>query len=101
VTAGDPQAIVASDADLVGLLRVIRDLAERPESIDSSAVGRRLGWNDVDTAASLADARGRLLIWGMRVGGTPAPRFEDIELTVQGRRLLQRGSRPDPQPSHD
>jgi hypothetical protein len=29
-----------------------------------------------------------LLIWGMRVGGVPGPQFEDIELTVQGRRLL-------------
>jgi hypothetical protein len=40
------------------------------------------------TASALAEARARLLIWGMRVGGTPAPRFEDLELTVQGRRLL-------------
>jgi hypothetical protein len=28
------------------------------------------------------------LIWGIRVGGNPGPCFEDIELTVQGRRFL-------------
>ena len=80
-----------SDDDLFAMLRVIGDSSERSEPIDSAAVGRRLGWDDAVTASSLAEARERLLIWGMRVGGAPAPRFEEIELTVQGRRLLRQG----------
>jgi hypothetical protein len=78
-----------SDDDLLELLRVVSDFAERSDPLDSGDVGRRLGWSDTVTASSLAEARARLLIWGMRTGGTPAPRFEDIELTVQGRRLLR------------
>jgi hypothetical protein len=74
--------------DLLHLLRVIADSTDRSPQLDSSDVSRTLGWSDAVTASSLAEARARLLIWGMRVGGTPAPRFEDIELTVQGRRLL-------------
>jgi hypothetical protein len=77
-----------SDDELLDLLRVICDSTERSEALTSSDVSRRLGWSDAVTASSLAEARARMLIWGMRVGGTPAPRFEDIELTVQGRRLL-------------
>jgi hypothetical protein len=78
-----------TDDDLLAMLRVICDSDERSDPLDSIAVSRRLGWSDSFTASSLGEARARLLIWGMRVGGTPAPRFEDIELTVQGRRLLR------------
>ena len=91
MTVADPPAVAMSDDDLVALLRVIGDSSARSDPLDSSAVGRSLGWSDAVTASSLAEARERLLIWGMRVGGTPAPRFEDIELTVQGRRRLLAG----------
>ncbi len=77
-----------SDDDLLDLLRVISEFAEGSDPVDSSDVSRKLGWSDTVTASSLAEARTRLFIWGLRVGGTPGPRFEDIELTVQGRRLL-------------
>ena len=88
MTVADPPAVAMSDDDLFDLLRVIGDWAERADPLASSDVSRSLGWSDAVTASSLAEARARLLIWGMRVGGTPAPRFEDLELTVQGRRLL-------------
>jgi hypothetical protein len=79
---------VVPEDDLLDMLRLIGDSTERSDPLDSSDVSRRLGWSDAITASSLADARARLLIWGMRVGGTPGPRFEDIEITVQGRGLL-------------
>jgi hypothetical protein len=82
------EEIAVPDDGLLDMLRVIGDSTARSDQLDSRDVSRRLGWSDAVTASSLADARARLLIWGMRVGGTPAPRFEDIELTVQGRRLL-------------
>ena len=87
--AGPP----VSDDDLVAMLRVISESDGRSDALDSADVGRRLGWSDAVTASSLGEARARLLIWGMRSGGSPAPRFEDIELTVQGRRFLTAAER--------
>ena len=79
--------ISVSDDELLDLVRAIADSTVRSAPLDSGDV-RRLGWSEAVTSSSLAEARARLLIWGMRAGATPAPRFEDTELTVQGRRLL-------------
>ena len=78
----------ATDDHLAAMLRIIGDRDAANVQLDSAALGRRLGWTAGMTAAALAVAKGRLLILGIRVGGTPAPCFEDIELTVQGRRFL-------------
>jgi hypothetical protein len=78
--------VTMSDEDLLAMLRAIGRGGSDP--LDSRAVSRRLGWTDAMTASSLDDAKGRLLVWGIRVGGRPGPRFEDIELTVQGRRRI-------------
>jgi hypothetical protein len=86
LVGGDRQGVSMSDEDLLAMLRVIG--REGCDSLDSRAVSRRLGWTDAMTASSLDEAKGRLLVWGIRVGGTPGPRFEDIELTVQGRRRI-------------
>ena len=83
-----PTGVSMSDDDLLAMLQMIGDRDEPTECLDSNGVSRGLGWSDAMTAASLDEAKARLLIWGIRVGGTPAPRFEEIELTVQGRRLL-------------
>ena len=85
-----------SDHDLLAMLQIIGGLGVRAESLDSTTVSRKLGWADARTAASLGEAKARLLVWGIRVGGIPAPRFEDIELTVQGRRLLAAAHPPTP-----
>jgi hypothetical protein len=77
-----------TDEDLLALLRAIDAGDDRSGQLDSSGVARRLGWSAAATAASLGDAKSSMLIWGIRVGGTPAPCFEDLEVTVQGRRLL-------------
>jgi hypothetical protein len=78
----------ADDADdrLLVMLRTIRD--RDVAQLDNAALGRFLGWTDEMTAASLVEAKDRLLIWGIRVGGRHAPSFEEIELTVQGRRFV-------------
>jgi hypothetical protein len=86
LVSGSRQGVSMSDEDLLAMLRVIG--RERSDSLDSSAVSRRLGWTDAMTASSLDEAKSRLLVWGIRVGGMPGPRFEDIELTVQGRRRI-------------
>jgi hypothetical protein len=78
----------ASD-ELVAILVAIRDLDEAGHSVDNAAVARRLGWDPEVVADRLADARARILIWGVRGGGRSSPQFSDIELTVQGQRLLR------------
>ena len=80
------------DDSLAVLLQAIagRDAADGP--LDSATLCRRLGWTAAMTAQSLGVARSRLLIWGIRTGGNPAPCFDDIELTVQGRRFLSAGN---------
>lgn len=76
------------DDQLVTMLRMIGDRDSTAAELDSATLARHLGWTATRTAAALDAAKRRLLIWGIRVGGIPAPCFEDIELTVQGRRLL-------------
>jgi hypothetical protein len=76
---------MCADAELVSLLRVVREADAAREPIDSKALASRLGWSDERTANLLAEARQALLVWGVRVGGQLA----DLELTVQGRRLLR------------
>lgn len=77
----DPEA----DDQLIAMLRTIRDRdAAAAGELDSVTLARHLGWTAAMTAAVVAAAQSRLLIWGIRVGGTPAPCLEEIELTVQG-----------------
>jgi hypothetical protein len=73
---------------LVAMLRSIDGRDATADQLDSATLGRCLGWTAARTAASLDAAKAQLLIWGIRVGGTPGPCFEEIELTVQGRRFL-------------
>lgn len=88
MTTAKAKAVAMSDEDLLGMLRVIAESTHSAEPLTSGDLSRRLGWSDAVTSASLAAARERLLIWAIPTGGSPAPRFEDIELTVQGGRLL-------------
>jgi hypothetical protein len=91
---GHPPALDSeADDQLVAMLRTIGDGDATGEQLDSAALARRLGWTAARMAAALGEAKGSLLIWGIRVGGVPAPCFEEIELTVQGRRRLAAADR--------
>jgi hypothetical protein len=76
---------MCADEGLVSLPRVVREADDAGEPIDSQALASRLGWSDERTANLLVEAREAPLIWGIRVGGLLA----DLELTVQGGRLLR------------
>ena len=92
-TDQDPLDGARSEEHLVVMLRSIDERDAAAEQLDSAMLGRCLGWTAARTAASLEAAKARLLVWGIRVGGSPAPCFEDIELTVQGRRFLRAAAR--------
>jgi hypothetical protein len=79
---------MSDDAELLALLRAIRDGDAADDPMDNDMLSTRLGWTANDVALHLTSARDRMLIWGSRSGGTPAPRFTDLELTVQGRRFM-------------
>jgi hypothetical protein len=79
---------LVTDRQLLAMLRTIGDL-DAADRLDNATLSRSLGWTAAKTAATLGAARSRLLIWGIRVGGTPAPCFEDILLTVRGRRRVE------------
>ncbi len=78
------------DEELVEMLRSISRRDDASGQLDSASLGRCLGWTSTKTAASIDDAKGRLLVWAIRVSGSS---FEDIELTVQGRRFLRSAAR--------
>ena len=79
---------MSSDPSLLALLGAIRDGDEVGDPLDNDMLTTKLGWSPSEVAAQLEAARERMLIWGSRVGGTPAPQYVDLELTVQGRRLI-------------
>jgi hypothetical protein len=72
-------------ADLLAAIEA-GDTAGRPMSND--LLVERLGWGADRVAELLGEAREQMLVWGQRGYGTPGPRFESLELTVQGRRWL-------------
>ena len=73
---------------MIAMLAAIQDGDDRDELMTNDLLVRRLRWTADEVAAYLDEAKQRTLLWGRRTGGTPKPYFEDLELTVQGRRLL-------------
>jgi hypothetical protein len=86
---GASSTAIPTQDELIAMLTVIRDAEGGADSVDNGTLCRRLGWSEDVAASRLGVARDRLLIWGVRVGGQPRPRFVDLELTVQGRRFLR------------
>jgi hypothetical protein len=56
--------------------------------LDNEGIALELGLPLDEVSRRLGVAKARSLIWGFRDGRNPAPWFTDLELTVQGRRLL-------------
>jgi hypothetical protein len=48
-----------------------------------------LGWDLEHVAEALGMAKQQSLIWGQRGGHKPGPWFSELEVTVQGDRLLR------------
>jgi hypothetical protein len=71
------------------LLGALRRGDERGVVMSSEALVADLGWSPVDVADTVREAKAMMLIWGFGGGGQPQPRFDEIELTVQGNRYLR------------
>jgi hypothetical protein len=79
---------MADDDRIMELLTAVRDGDESGRPMSNGLLVEHLGWAAAEVADWLSTARGRLLIWGLPGWGNPRPQFTELELTVQGRRLL-------------
>jgi hypothetical protein len=90
MSAEAPEALPeVSDDDLLALLRAVDDADDGAGTVSNDVVGRSLGWAALVVSERLTVAKDRLLVWGVRVGGKSGPCYDDLELTVQGRRMLR------------
>jgi hypothetical protein len=78
-----------NDHQMVQLLGVVLGGDDSGAPVDNSIIAARLGWNLETVASCLNEAKERSLVWGQRSGDKPAPWFKELEITVQGRRLLR------------
>jgi hypothetical protein len=77
------------DLQMVQLLAVVLGGDDSGTPVDNSIIAKRLGWNLEVVAKLLNEAKERSLVWGQRSGDKPAPWFKELEITVQGRRLVR------------
>jgi len=77
-----------SESDRLLILLAAVDHAD-DEAVTNERLVAALGWSAEEVAESLEAAQAQMLVWGLRNGGVPKPHFEDVELTVQGQRLLR------------
>ena len=78
-----------NDQQMVEMLAVVLSGDDSGAPVDNSIIAARLGWNLEIVASCLNEAKERSLVWGQRSGDKPAPWFKELEITVQGRRLLR------------
>lgn len=74
---------------MVELLGVVQAGDEADALVDNAIIAERLGWDLEAVSSCLHEAKERSLVWGRRSGEKPAPWFNELEITVQGRRLLK------------
>ena len=77
------------DLQMVQLLAVVLGGDDSGTPVDNSIIAKRLGWNLEVVAKLMNEAKERSLVWGQRSGDKPAPWFKELEITVQGRRLVR------------
>jgi len=79
----------SNDKHMVDMLGIVLKGDDSGAPVDNSIIAARLGWNLEAVASCLHEAKERSLVWGQRSGDKPAPWFKELEITVQGRRLLR------------
>ena len=79
----------SNDKHMVDMLGIVLTGDDSGTPVDNSIIAARLGWNLEAVASCLNEAKERSLVWGQRSGDKPAPWFKELEITVQGRRLLR------------
>jgi hypothetical protein len=78
-----------ADDRILELLAAVHHGDQAGRLMSNGLLVDHLGWTAAEVAEGLGTARERLLIWGLPGWGNPRPQFNELELTVQGRRLLE------------
>ena len=60
---------------LLTLLAEVRTGDESNAPMSNGLLVEHLGWSPSEVAESLATARARMLVWGLRCSGEPRPQF--------------------------
>jgi hypothetical protein len=83
---------VSSEEELTRLLKAVKagDLAGEP--VDNEMLAAALKLPLVSIASCLQEAKERSFVWGVRSGRQPGPWYEELEVTVQGKRFLSASS---------
>jgi hypothetical protein len=79
----------APDPELVLALRALLAADEAGTPFDNEQLSKALGWDLTRTGDCLKVAKDQSLIWASRGSRLPGPWFSEIEVTMQGRRLLR------------
>ena len=74
---------------MLALLAAVRHGEASNQPMSNRLLVERLGWTAAEVAETLGAARAQMLVWGLRCTGDPRPQLNELELTVQGRRLLE------------
>ena len=79
---------MSSEEEMTQLLRAVKDgdLAGAP--VDNEMLAAVLKLPLVSIASCLQEAKERSFVWGVRSGRQPGPWYEELEVTVQGKRFL-------------
>jgi hypothetical protein len=80
---------IPDDRQMLDLLGVVQSGDDTGTPVNNAVIASTLGWDLAVVAGCLNEAKERSLVWGQRSGDKPAPWFNDLEITVQGRRMLK------------
>jgi hypothetical protein len=83
---------VSSEEELTRLLRAVKDGDLAGEPVDNEMLAAVLKLPLVSIASCLQEAKERSFVWGVRSGRQPGPWYEELEVTVQGKRFLSNSS---------
>jgi hypothetical protein len=79
---------VSSEEELTRLLSAVKDGDLAGEPVDNEILAAVLNLPLVSIASCLQEAKERSFVWGVRSGRQPGPWYEELEVTVQGKRFL-------------
>ncbi|MDQ1425391.1 MAG: hypothetical protein QOD72_2889 [Acidimicrobiaceae bacterium] len=83
---------MSSEEVLTQLLRAVKDGDQAGAPVDNEMLAAVLKLPLGSIASCLQEAKERSFIWGVRSGRQPGPWYEELEVTVQGKRFLSASS---------
>ncbi len=83
---------MSSEEVMTRLLRAVKDGDQAGAPVDNEILAAVLNLPLASIASYLQEAKERSFVWGVRSGRQPGPWYEELEVTVQGKRFLSTSS---------